>query len=582
MYQTGGTIKDTLDAMQRNKLVLPAIQREFVWSLEQVCRLFDSLMQGYPFGTFLYWPVQPENSDKFKFYDFVLNYHERDNPHCPELPKMPDQELTAVLDGQQRLTALNIGLRGSMAKKLPHRWRKSPDAFPRRYLYLDLLRKTQEEDEESRYRFDFRTTDKQSTTNGNQECWFRVQDVLSMTGGPPMVKWLNERLQQDQVDLAYEILDRLYRVVHNEKVIAYYEVRDQELEKVLQIFIRMNSGGTVLSYSDLLLSIAVAQWKNDARQEIHSLVNELNRIGVGFSFSKDLVLKAGLMLSGIGNIRFKVENFNRDNMAVFEENWENIKDALIMTVKLVSAFGFSGQNLTAQYAVLPIAYYLYKKNPNQSYSVHSKFASDRDAIRDWLIKSLLKPGIWGSGLDTLLTALRRVIEDNGKNGFPVSQIQEEMRHRGKSLVFEDEELEELVDMDYGNKLTFALMSLIFPSVNLRNRYHIDHIFPKAEFTRRRLAESGVPEIKIEEFMEYRDRLANLQLLLGEENNEKRSKMPDQWLSEQYPDPKDRSEHKDRQLLQDLPMSITEFSKFYEKRRERLKNVIQRLMGRDRK
>ena len=99
MYQTGDTIKKTLDEIQRNNLVLPAIQREFVWKPEQIYRLFDSLMQGYPFGTLLYWQVEPENSDKFNFYDFVLNYHKRNNPHCPTLPPMPNQQLTAVLDG---------------------------------------------------------------------------------------------------------------------------------------------------------------------------------------------------------------------------------------------------------------------------------------------------------------------------------------------------------------------------------------------------------------------------------------------------------------------------------------------------
>ena len=110
MYQTGGTIKETLQAIQQSKYVLPAIQREFVWKPEQIARLFDSLMQGYPFGTFLFWKVEGPNSGNYKFYAFVRNYHERDNPHCPQLPDFHDKELTAVLDGQQRLTALNIGL----------------------------------------------------------------------------------------------------------------------------------------------------------------------------------------------------------------------------------------------------------------------------------------------------------------------------------------------------------------------------------------------------------------------------------------------------------------------------------------
>ncbi len=115
MYQQGGTISQTLDRIVSNEYVLPAIQREFVWSQDQICRLFDSLMQGYPFGEFLFWRIQPERSADYRYYGFVRDYHERDNPHCPDLGQLPNRQITAVLDGQQRLTAFNIGLRGSMA-----------------------------------------------------------------------------------------------------------------------------------------------------------------------------------------------------------------------------------------------------------------------------------------------------------------------------------------------------------------------------------------------------------------------------------------------------------------------------------
>ena len=179
MYQTGGIIKDTLDAIQRRDLVLPAIQREFVWNKKKICRLFDSLMQGYPFGIFLYWQVEPENSGKFKFYDFVLNYNQRDNARCPELPDMPNQKLTAVLDGQQRLTALNIGLRGSMAWKLPNLWRTSRHAFPTRRLYLDLLWKPDEDEEGRKYLFDF-LTDEQS--RGQRVLVSRWADIIDGRG----------------------------------------------------------------------------------------------------------------------------------------------------------------------------------------------------------------------------------------------------------------------------------------------------------------------------------------------------------------------------------------------------------------
>lgn len=583
MYKPGDTIQETLDEIHQHNLVLPAIQREFVWRPGQICRLFDSLMQGYPFGTFLYWQVEPENSARFKFYDFVREYHQRDNPHCPPLPPMPGRQLTAVLDGQQRLTALNIGLRGSMAWKLPRRWWNSPGAFPVRHLYLDLIWMPDDEDDEGlKYHFGF-LTQRRARETREDECWFPVGQVLSMKGGPAMVRWLNERLAQEHVDQAYETLDRLHRVVCIEKMVAYYEERKQKLEKVLQIFIRTNSGGTILSYSDLLLSVAVAQWsQHDARKEIHALVDELNDIGIGFSFSQDLVLKAGLMLSDIGSVGFKVDNFNRKNMDIFEDKWDDIKQALTLTVQLISSFGFNRRSLTAHNAILPIAYYLSLKNPGQGYVMHSRFKQDRQAIREWLVRSLLKAGIWGSGLDTLLTALRRVIRENKESGdkdYPVTRIREEMARRGRSLLFEDEQLEELADMRYGNSLTFALLSLIFPFVDLRNQFHIDHIFPRARFTERQLASAGVPREKIDNFIRRKDGLANLQLLQGAENNEKRAKMPSEWLRQSQPDPTSRQAYLDRYLLGEIPDSITEFDAFYDARRKRLKARIKQILGR---
>ncbi len=579
MYKPGETIKDTLEQIHRHDLVLPAIQREFVWQPEQICKLFDSLMQGYPFGTFLYWRVEPENSEDFKFFDFVRDYHQRDNPHCPPLPPLVNQKVTAVLDGQQRLTALNVGLKGKMARKLPHRWWNNPDAFPDRWLYLDLLWQADPDDEEGlEYRFDFLTR-QQADAQQDDVCWYPVSDILSMpNAGPAMTQWLNDRLPQEQVTRAHETLYELYQVVHNKHLVAYYEESGQELDRALQIFIRMNDGGTPLSHSDLLLSIAVAQWTEyDARQEINSLVDELNGIGTRFSFSKDLVLKAGLMLSDIRNIGFKVDNFNRSNMDTFESNWEDIKQALTLTVQLMSSFGFNGQNLTAPNAILPIAYYLYKRNLGESFLTHNSFVEDRANIREWLIRSLLKSGVWRN--DTLLTELRRVVRDNGIEAFPVVEINEAMARQGRELTFSDEEIEDLADMGYGNRLTFALLSLLFPFVDLRNQFHLDHVFPAARFTERRLRNDGVPDDKIPGFIERRDALANLQLLQGAMNTEKSAKMPADWLSETFPDVSSRNAYAQDHLLGDVPESIVEFNTFYEARREQLKQRITTLLGR---
>ena len=578
MYKPGGTIAEALKRIQTKSYVLPAIQREFVWKPEQIERLFDSLMQGYPIGTFLFWRVEELTSGKFKFYDFVLNYHQRDAAHCPDLGKMHHQSITAVLDGQQRLTALNIGLRGSMAIKQPNKWWTNPDAFPVRTLRLDLLAPQVPDEDGVIYRFSF--LDDTQAARDELAHWFKVSDVLDLADGPAMLSGLMERgLQGDGLKTAYATLDRLHRVVHSHNLINYYEEETQDVERVLNIFIRLNSGGTVLSYSDLLLSIAVAQWKQvDARAEIHKLVDELNRIGTGFNFSQDFVLKAGLMLADIASVGFKVENFTNANMATLEANWPAIRSALVRTVELVSSFGLNGQTLRADSALLPVAYYLYRRAVPANYVTHGQFAKDREEIRGWLIRSLLKAsGIWGSGLDTLLTALRETVQSCNAGGFPTIEFRQVMTQRGKSLTFEPAEIDDMLQMEYGDRRTFALLSLLFPFVDLRNQFHIDHVFPTSRFSRAQLRKVGFKEDHIDAIAERANELPNLQLLEGPINNEKRAAMPAEWLAKHYPDPSARQHYRDKYLLGELPANMQGFEAFHAARRELLRTKLTEML-----
>ena len=83
MHQQGGTIKEALDSIASHSYVLPAIQREFVWQPEQVCNLFDSVMQGYPFGEFMFWRVEAQNSGQYRWYDFVSGIPSTSQPALP-------------------------------------------------------------------------------------------------------------------------------------------------------------------------------------------------------------------------------------------------------------------------------------------------------------------------------------------------------------------------------------------------------------------------------------------------------------------------------------------------------------------
>jgi hypothetical protein len=580
MYKPGGTIANALKRIQNKSWVLPAIQREFVWKPEQIERLFDSLMQDYPFGTFLFWTVEPATSGNFKFYDFVRHYHQRDAAHCPELGTLHNESVTAVLDGQQRLTALNIGLRGSMAIKLPHKWWNNSDAFPMRTLRLDLGLPHVADESGDTYRFRF--LDDEQVSRDQKTVWFNVPDILGLDNGPAMVRHLQKKLgvKEESLDDAFTTLDRLFQVVHTQNLVNYYEEESQDIERVLNIFIRLNSGGTFLSYSDLLLSIAVAQWKKrDARAEIHKLVDDLNRIGTGFNLSQDFVLKAGLMLADIASVGFKVENFTTANMAALEENWPAISAALIRTVELASSFGFNGQTLRADSALLPIAYYLYVRGVDANYLTHTRYAEDRKTIRSWLIRSLLKmSGIWGSGLDTLLTALREVIRSNSHDNFPVTQICLAMMQRGKSLSFEPAEIEDMLHMEYGDKQIFGLLSLLFPFVDLRNQFHIDHVFPISRFTPAKLRKLGFAEDRIDTIARHANELANLQLLEGSINNEKRASMPLDWLIKQFPTAVAQRHYCEIHALGELPADVRGFESFNSSRRERLRVMLVEMLS----
>ncbi len=399
------TVVEALTEIEKRRYLLPAIQREFVWSQRQVAALFDSIMRGYPIGSFLFWQVDKDRRSDYQFYEFIRDYHEKDNAH--NQPAAHDGDgLTAVLDGQQRLTALYIGLMGSYAARQKGKWWNNPGAFPKRHLYLDLLH--EEEDWDGGYSFRFLTDEEAKSSDGHH--WFRVGQVMGFTGLLDINTYLIDAGIANNL-FASKALIGLYESLMTREIIPYFLEKAPDLDKVLNIFIRMNSGGTPLSYSDLLLSVATAQWgKGNAREQINTLVDELNGMsGQGFAFDKDLVLKASLVLTDHGDIRFKVTNFTSSTAEKIEKEWATISLALRRAVELAASFGFNGQTLTSNNSIIPIAYYLLKRNVlHVNYTEKNAYAADRLVIRRWLLTSLLK-GIYGDAADTLLSAIRDVL-----------------------------------------------------------------------------------------------------------------------------------------------------------------------------
>ena len=576
-YSEPVPIVTMLRRIQSGDLVLPAIQREFVWKAPQIERLFDSVLRGYPIGSFLAWTVAPETTQSFRFYGFLKDYHEKNNPYCAVLDLPPHHRVTAILDGQQRLTALNIGLRGSFATKLPGAWWSNNSAFPARRLHLNLLEAATENDLGMTYDFRFLTEKQAETPKDGSAHWFPVPRIFELKGFAGLMNELAARELGNHV-FAGEVLSKLYESVHSTPALYLYEESDQDVEKVLDIFIRVNSGGTVLSYSDLLMSIATAQWKDrDAREEIRSLVKSLNGIGQGFRLTKDTVLKTGLVLTGVAEIGFKVRNFNSANMGALEKDWDEIAKALTVAAGLLADFGLSAASLTANSVIIPIAHYVHRRGLDDSYRTRVADRADREAIRRWVLRSLMKQGIWGSGLDTLLRDLRAAIETHGEQGFPAEQIESRMAARGKSLSFSREEIDDLLDLSFGSGRLFPVMAMLFPHVDTRNLHHIDHIFPRSRMTRSRLESGGLSVADAEEVVRRRDLLPNLQLLEGAENVSKSATMPAAWVASTHTGD-GYGAYLDRHLVPTLPTDFIGFLDWFDRRSallaERLRAVLQ--------
>ncbi len=572
------TIELAIENIHKRKYLLPAIQREFVWKPEQIEMLFDSLMRDYPISSFLFWEVEKESVNKFQFYEFIRNYHEKKNRHNPKANLNGENEIIAILDGQQRLTSLYIGLKGTYSYKLPRKRWETDSAFPERFLCLNLTEKAPEEGNEYIFKF---LTKKEIENSEIGYKWFVVGDILKFEDLYEINTLLYEKEFDDfdntQKKFASKALGKLYKVIRDNKSINFFLERGESLDKVLNIFIRVNSGGTKLSYSDLLLSIATAQWKEkDAREEISRLVDEINSIGNGFSVSKDLVLKSSLILSGLKNIAFKVDNFNQENMLLIEKKWDNISKSLKLAFELVSSFGYSSDTLTSNNAVIPIALYLYKNNSPQNFITSLSFQEDRQKIFRWLSISLLKR-IFSGQPDNVLRPIRDVISESQEE-FPYSEIYEKLKKTTKSMVFDEDEMDVILDQTYGSNHTYSAIALLYPSLDFGIKFHQDHCHPKKFFTKKILEDSGYSVEKRDFYINNFNTLANLQLLEGTLNQEKSDMPLKTWLEKITSNNQTLDLYCKRNYIPNCNLEFDNFEEFIIERRKLMKAYLKDILS----
>jgi uncharacterized protein with ParB-like and HNH nuclease domain len=564
MSYEGKRIKEIVQSIYENKIYLPAIQRKFVWDIEQTTDLFDSILKGYPIGTFLFWKLKGDDIKPYTFYSFILHYDVREPFNKTTAKPETKDEILAVLDGQQRLSSLYVALQGTYAYKRPYaRW-DDDSAFPKRMLYINLLHKpNDDEEEESNYDFRFLTESEAAEPDEN-EFWFPVRQVFEWKAISECSKYAREKGFLEN-EIFIDTLNLLWQKFTQENLINYFQIENPDIEEILPIFVRINSGGTPLSKTDLLFSTIVANWQQ-GREEIESLLNTINKKGHGFYFRNDFIMRSCLALTD-SPVLFKVKTFRRENIQKIKDNWQSIQDAIIQSVQLLVEFGFSGETLSSQMAVTPIAYYIYN-NGALSNEVKAE-------IRKYLILSALNR-VFSGKPDQVITKIRESIKENG-GVFSLEKINEKMDF-DKKLVISDDRLEEILSESKG-VYTFMVLSLLYPQLKLSQiEFHQDHIHPSSHFDYDTLKNAGLIENGTHTWNDVyykKDKLPNLQLLEGRENESKNASPFGEWFEtnitykEKY--------KQDNYIPIDVGLEFNLFHEFYEKRKELLKIKLKELL-----
>lgn len=564
-------IRAVIEEINSRKIYLPAIQRKYVWDDDQITRLMDSIMLGYPIGTFLFWKVRKSiiNKKEYSMYEFIKDFHERDvykNPSAPQpFPIGSDEEtIWAVLDGQQRLTSLYIALQGSMSRKLPNKRWKNDDAFPIKELYLDLhSQRTDEEDISYEFKF---LTQEEAKKQKDDKLWYLVKDILKYSQDELVTDliipngWASDKVAMKNISLLHT------RLVGDE-IINYFEVQTDSIDSVLDIFVRVNSGGTVLSKSDLLFSTIVSHW-DKARDEIDKLLAEINKIGEGYKFSNDFIMRTCLYVLDM-SVTLKVETFKKESVLKIKNNWENIRKTIKDTVDLLNEFGFNSENIISYVAVSPMVYYRFKGG---NFDAESK-----SELRKYIVISQVRQ-VFGAATNSALTSIREALKAAPTDSFKMGNLLKVRFTGERTLRYTSEEIDAMFDTYEIGAYTFMLLSLLYPNLKYSQKgFHQDHMHPYAGFEESKIANLKLPDgsiiddVRKDEWRRRRNTLANLQLLEGRENERKNATPLVDWIKFTA-----NSENA-KYMPSDSSFELSHFEDFMDKRQKLMSDALKAIL-----
>lgn len=531
---------------------LPNIQRPFVWNEDQIARLFDSIMREYPISTLLVWKTREPVKHR-KFIDNFVPDLKLTNFHVPDNTRSK----MMVLDGQQRLQSLFIGLRGS---------------YFGRELYFDLLSGVLAAPEDIRYRFAFK--EKAAVTWP----WARFKDIVRPKSKLPgeiaegLVSLAPAPLSEGDKRSVERNVQRARQEFVSDDNITFQELDGIEnpeayrVDDIVEIFIRANSGGTKLGKSDLLFSLLATSW-DAADGEMETLLEDLNQ--GSFAFDRDFVLKACLTVLGKG-ARYEVGKF-RDGKTKEEiiDKWAELSEAIRAVRDLLFAKTYirSDRAMPSYLALIPLIYY--------RYHFPEKFAANKD-MPAYLLR-VLATGVFGGSPDNLIDKLVRNIHE--QQDFLLSEAYGVIRADGRSMEITPEVI---FEQYYGSRSIHLFFNLWYrefdysPALDA-NGPQIDHIFPQSvlKTVKDINPESGKRNI-LHYRAEHRDQIANCMLLTADENGfaGKCDTTPAEWFAvSRFPSPQVQAQYLRLHLIPSDPSlwELDRYEDFVEARKALIKD-----------
>lgn len=349
-----------------------------------------------------------------------------------------------------------------------------------------------------------------------------------------------------------KLLEKLNKAFCTEKLISFFEETEKNLNKVLNIFIRVNSGGVKLSYSDLLMSILTASFSSDIREKMNELVDTLKDKGFS-NMRQDPVLKTCLLLIG-KDTTFELKNFNKKNIKEIEENWEKITDSIDNAAKLLKNFGYAGY-LGSAYILSSLAYF---------YFLRQKMDKNDEEQALKFVRNAQITSYFSSTTDTKLSAIAHSI----KEARTFEAFNHNLaKHQTWPLKITNDAIEDMM-CSSSHALVFPILRILYPNLNYKTTiFHIDHIYPKSKFNKENKKLN-------KDFYKWGNYLFNLQLLEGAENSAKKDKDPEVWLKEEYKDERAIEEYKRKNYID--PNLKLEWENIKEFREKREKAIITKL------